>query len=99
MLHIVDAVYQCLIQVKDNGLRLRWVVRLRQVDDKMGNLLERWLDQICHTNVKERLHSLIKVNLLNIDGIWILIILLKISLLWSQTFHQGKKSKKIKYYM
>ena len=70
---VVDAVDQRLVEVEYDRLRLRRMVRLRQVDQEMLDLAEGRLSQISHANVEQGLHRLVEVHLLDIKGLFVVV--------------------------
>lgn len=70
---VIDAVDQSFVKVKDHSLRFGGMVWLRKVYNKVRHLSKGWSRQPTRPNVKQGLHSLVEVDLLNI---WCLVTLL-----------------------
>jgi len=72
---VVDAMDQRLVEVEDDRLRFRRVIRLWQVNKEVLNVTERRLAKICHTDVEQGLHCLIEVDFLDVQGLFFTVLI------------------------
>ena len=73
-LYVINTVNQCLIKIEYDRLCLRWVIWFRKVNEQMLDALKGRHSQSRGTNIKQGLHSLIEVNLLDVGSLFTFLI-------------------------